>query len=271
VKGAARFDRVERDRGSALFGRSLMHMGYWALDIVGRALAAVGVTANGISIASLVLGALAGVAMALGHFGVGAALAILSALGDTLDGIVARVQGTASDAGEVLDAAVDRYEEFFFLGGIVVFVRQSVLAVCCVLLALLGSFMVSYATAKAEALRTEVPRGAMRRPERAVYLILGAALTPLFADALAGRVQSPPAWLVALPAMAGAGLVAVVANVSAVRRLMKLAAAVARPRPVVHSAPETDDPRSAPSSVQSTMATPTGCDSEALASVDGAR
>jgi heme exporter protein D len=84
---------------------------------------------------------------------------VVSALGDTLDGIVARLQGTASDAGEVLDAAVDSYEEFFFLGGIVVHVRQSAVGVSLVLLALLGSFMVSYATAKAEALRAEIPRG----------------------------------------------------------------------------------------------------------------
>ena len=178
VRGAATFERVERDQGSALLGRSLMQMGYWALDHLGRGLVALGATANGVSIASLLFGIGAGIALAFGHFGLGAALAVVSGLGDTLDGIVARRTKTASDAGEVLDAAVDRYEEFFFLGGIVVHERGSALGVSLVLSALLGSFMVSYATAKAEALRAEVPRGAMRRPERAAYLIAGAALTP---------------------------------------------------------------------------------------------
>ena len=227
--GAAMFERVERDQGSALLGRSLMQMGYWALDHVGRGLVALGATANGVSIASLLFGIAAGVALAFGHFGLGAALAVVSGLGDTLDGIVARRTKTASDAGEVLDAAVDRYEEFFFLGGIVVHERGSAVGVSLVLSALLGSFMVSYATAKAEALRAEVPRGAMRRPERAAYLIAGAALTPLLAPLLGGATVAA-SWTAELPILAAVGLVAVIANVSAVRRLAKLAAAVGGPR-----------------------------------------
>jgi len=230
ARGAVRFERVERDKGSALFGASLMQMGYWALDFVGRGLSRMGATANGISIASLILGIGAGVALACGHFGVGALLAVISALGDTLDGIVARLQGTASDAGEVLDAAVDRYEEFFFLGGIVVHVRQSALGVSLVLLALLGSFMVSYASAKAEALRAQIPRGAMRRPERAAYLIVGAALTPVLAPVIQAHVPDATSWMLEMPALGAVALVALVANVSAVRRLSKLAAAVSGPR-----------------------------------------
>ena len=231
VRGVAKFERVEKDKGSPLLGASVMQMGYWALDFLGRGLSALGATANGISLASLALGAGAGVALAFGHFGVGALLAVMSALGDTLDGIVARLQGTASDAGEVLDAAVDRYEEFFFLGGIVVHVRQSALGVSLVLFALLGSFMVSYATAKAEALRAVVPRGAMRRPERAAYLIIGAGLTPILAPFLASHLGSP-SWLLELPALAAVGLVALVANISAVQRLSKLFLAVGGPRPI---------------------------------------
>jgi phosphatidylglycerophosphate synthase len=209
VRGVAKFDRVAKDKGSALFGASLMQMGYWWLDYLGRGLSALGATANGISLASLVLGIGAGVALAFGHFGVGALLAVLSALGDTLDGIVARLQGTASD-------------------GIVVHVRQSAVGVSLVLLALLGSFMVSYATAKAEALRAEVPRGAMRRPERAAYLIIGAGLTPILAPFIAS--QGGTGWLLELPALGAVGLVALVGNVSAVRRLAKLFAAVGKPR-----------------------------------------
>jgi phosphatidylglycerophosphate synthase len=276
VRGAARFERVERDKGSALFSASLMQMGYWALDFVGRGLAAVGATANSISVASLVFGILAGVAFAFGHFGAGALLAIVSALGDTLDGIVARRQGTASDAGEVLDAAVDRYEEFFFLGGIVVYVRQSVIGISLVLLALLGSFMVSYATAKAEALRAQIPRGAMRRPERAAYLIMGAALTPIFARAVAARAPDAAGWLLDLPVLAAVGLVALVANVSAVRRLAKLAAAVGGPHPAVVVAARAVEPAAAvpaapAQEVEPALARPGARDAEALVHVDAVR
>jgi CDP-diacylglycerol---glycerol-3-phosphate 3-phosphatidyltransferase len=238
VRGVATFERVERDQGSALLGRSLMQMGYWALDHIGRWLVMLGATANGVSIASLLFGIGAGVALAFGHFGLGAILAVISGLGDTLDGIVARRTKTASDAGEVLDAAVDRYEEFFFLGGIVVHERGNAVGVSLVLSALLGSFMVSYATAKAEALRAEVPRGAMRRPERAAYLIAGAAITPVAAPLLRS-VFGPgaSAWAAELPMIVAVGLVALIANVSAIRRLSKLAKAVGGPRPVAAAGP----------------------------------
>ena len=269
-----------------------MQMGYWALDFIGRGLSAMGATANGISVASLVLGIGAGVALAFGHFGIGALLAVISALGDTLDGIVARLQGTASDAGEVLDAAVDRYEEFFFLGGIVVHVRQSAVGVSLVLFALLGSFMVSYASAKAEALRAQIPRGAMRRPERAAYLIVGAGLTPIVAPFVLSRVPEAATWLLELPALGAVALVALVANVSAVRRLAKLAAAVGGPRVaaapavgVAMAARATDVPSgppvragqlaaaAAPAAVSATVARaePRTRDAEARVHIDAAR
>ena len=50
-------------------------------------------------------------ALALGHLGIGGALATAAAPGDSLDGLVARATGTASPRGGLLDAAVDRYGE----------------------------------------------------------------------------------------------------------------------------------------------------------------
>ena len=83
--------------------------------------------------------------------------------------------------------------------------------------------MVSYTTAKAEAMGVAPPRGAMRRAERAVYLMVGAALTPvasaLFAD-------SPSLALRELPIILALTIVAVVANISAVQRLAAIAAAL---------------------------------------------
>jgi len=221
--GAASFDRVKRDKGSALFGASAMQMGYWGLDPIGRALAAGGVSANLVSVCSLVFGLGAGAAMAIGHFGVGAALAVVSALCDALDGMLARHTATASDSGEVLDAAVDRYVEFAFLAGLVIHDRDHPLRMALALAAILGSFMVSYATAKAEGMGVPAPRGAMRRPERAMYLTLGAACCP-FAALWAAR--GGPSWTSEAPMIAAVALVAVVGNASAVRRLASVAAAL---------------------------------------------
>jgi CDP-diacylglycerol--glycerol-3-phosphate 3-phosphatidyltransferase len=224
TSGAAVFDRVKRDKGSVLLSAGAMHMAYWGLDPLGRGLARLGVSANAVTASSLVLGALAGLAMALGHFGVAAAVTTAGSLCDALDGIVARHTKTASESGEVLDASVDRYVEFAFLAGLAIFVQGRALWLGLVLAAMLGSFMVSYASAKAETFGVEVCRGAMRRPERAVYLTLGATLSPFVAAwaAASGR----PASLGMAPMLAATSMVALIGNVSAVQRLAATARAL---------------------------------------------
>jgi len=156
----------------------------------------------------------------LGHFGVAAVITAVASLGDTLEGLVARMSGVASDAGEVLDAAVDRYFEGVFLGGLAIFYHNDVAMLILVLAALLGSFMVSYATAKAEACRAEVPRGWMRRQERAVYLNVGITLVPIMA-ALAPAAQS--ATWGKVPVLVTVSIVALFSNWSAISRLRALA------------------------------------------------
>ncbi len=238
--GAARHARIERAGSSPLLGKGAMEMGYWAMRPAARACIALGIGANAISWASLALAAGAGLALALGHFGVGAALSVVSSVCDALDGLVARETGTASDSGEVLDAAVDRYAELMFLGGIVFFARLDAVTVVLALAATAGAIMVSYATAKAEALHVQAPRGAMRRQERAVYFVLGTALVPVLAAAAAR--WGLPAWIDRIPLLLTLGLVAVVGNVSAVRRLAAIARAVRKPQPARD--PEVDDAES---------------------------
>jgi CDP-diacylglycerol--glycerol-3-phosphate 3-phosphatidyltransferase len=98
-----------------------------------------------------------------------------------------------------------------------------------VLLALAGSFMVSYGSAKAEALRVAVPDGMMRRAERATVLCVGVAVVP-FAGELATRLDVP--WLHHAPVLLAVAIVAVAANASAVRRLRLVALAAAPVRAV---------------------------------------
>jgi phosphatidylglycerophosphate synthase len=218
--GRARFARVDKDGGSALLGQGTMNAAYWALQPFGSVCVALGIGANVITFGSLLLAIAAGVALAKGMFGLGALLAGISSIFDALDGLVARKTGTASDSGEVFDASVDRYAELFFLGGLAFFYRDVPWALVACMSALGGSFMVSYATAKAEALQVKAPRGAMRRPERAAYLVAGATLTPL----LGAEWPITPMLMTVL-------LVAIVGNASAVNRFMAIARAVARPSP----------------------------------------
>lgn len=216
TSGRRAFPRVAKEGSSALLNRYPMEATHWALEPMGRACARAGVSANHVTAVSLLLAACAGVALGMGHWGLGGALAAVSALGDTLDGIVARKAGTASDAGETFDAVVDRYSEVFFLGGVACALRASVALLVLTLAALLASFMVSYTTAKAEALGVTLPRGTMRRPERATYLTIGALLGPV--AALFGASYSVAPIVLAL------ALVALVGNVSAVRRIASLMA-----------------------------------------------
>ena len=225
AQGRARHARVDRDRGSVLLGKGVMEMAYWAMRPIVRAAVRAGATPNAITWGAAALSLVVGVALATGHFGLAAALALVASLGDALDGLVARETGLACDAGEVLDAAADRYAEFFFLGGLAVWYRGSLPLLSLVLASLLASFMVSYGTAKAEALHVEAPRGAMRRAERAFYLGAGALLTPFF------QFATPVGPWGELPMLAAVALVAVIGNVSAFRRLAAVVRTVERERP----------------------------------------
>jgi len=220
-KGQAHFDRVDRQGGSPLLSKSIMEMGYWFFQPLAKLLIFCRLTANHISWGSFFFGLLAGFCLAFGHFGFGAGFAAISAVMDSLDGIVARMTHQASDVGEVLDAAIDRYVEFFFIGGLAVYYREMPVLLILCLLALGGSFMVSYSTAKAEALQVDPPKGSMRRPERALYLTLGAALSPITIPWFESGRDYPIS--IGHPMVAALCLVAVMANFSAVERLWAIA------------------------------------------------
>ncbi|HTR51396.1 MAG TPA: CDP-alcohol phosphatidyltransferase family protein [Kofleriaceae bacterium] len=212
MRGVARSERVGRIGGTMMVGQEIMDWTYWSVEPIVRGLVAMGVTANGLTWSALVLGLGAGVALGFDMFGLAALLATCSTIGDILDGQVARLTKTGSMRGELLDAAIDRYTEFAFLAGLAFHYRESPAELGLVLAALLACFMVSYASAKAEALQVEPPRGLMRRHERAVYLITGVAFASLFG----------------LPILVTAALaiVAVVGNVAAILRLVRIGRAL---------------------------------------------
>jgi phosphatidylglycerophosphate synthase len=221
VKGRPRFARVDRQGGSALLSKGVMEMAYWWLQPMGRALVAAHITPNMISWASLFFGLLAGICLAFGHFGFGGGFALVSGFLDSLDGMVARMTGASSDAGEVLDATIDRYVEGFFISGLVIYYRDIPVLQILALLALMGSFMVSYSSAKAEALHVDPPKGSMRRPERAFYLTLGAVLSPITISQYEYVRDYPIS--IGFPMVVALGIIAVLANASAIERMAAIA------------------------------------------------
>ena len=226
-------EAVGSGRSSLLVPRPVSDAALRCLDHIGRALVTLHVPASAVSLGGLVLAALAGLAVGTGHFGLAAAAMILASLGDALDGLVARRSHSASVSGALLDASVDRYEEFFFLGGLAFLFRGKAPLLVLTLLALCGSFMISYGSAKAEAIGVPAPPSAMRRAERAVCLCVGTAATCLAEWGVARLAL--PAWIGIAPVVAALAVVAVVANVSAIRRLR----AIARQTDVAAPSPST--------------------------------
>ncbi len=212
TRSAATSDRVERIGGSMLLGKGVMNWTYWAVDPVVRGLVALHISANALTWASLAFGLGAGAALATGWFGLACLLATVSTIGDILDGQVARITKTGSDRGELLDAAIDRYTEYAFAAGLAIYFRDSVPLLLLVLGAQLACVMVSYASAKAEALQIAAPRGLMRRHERAAYLIVGAGVVSLVGSEL--------------PIIVALAIVALVGNFAAVIRFVRIARAL---------------------------------------------
>ena len=177
--GRESYSRVEQQGSSKLVSKRVMEMGYWMFQPLGDLCIKYNISPNQITWTSSFIGLLAAAFVAFGFFGIAATLLAISATMDGLDGLVARKTGQTSPAGEILDSTLDRYVDFFFLAGLVIYYKSSTLMLIITLLAILGSFMVSYSTAKAEAMQVTPPRGNMKRSDRLVYLILGALLSSM--------------------------------------------------------------------------------------------
>jgi CDP-diacylglycerol--glycerol-3-phosphate 3-phosphatidyltransferase len=208
VVGRALDARVQRESATVLLGRFPIEAFHWALRGVGRAIARSGVSPDTLTLISLIVSGLSLPLAAYGKLPAAGAALLFGAAFDALDGIVARERSVASDAGEVLDAVVDRYADAAPLLGLAVFYRASVPALLLVLAALLGSMLVSYVRAKSEAMALSLPGGLMRRHERIAYLTAGLLVGPLLK--LASIPLDAPLTLLAV------GVVAVVSNIAAV-------------------------------------------------------
>ena len=113
-------------------------------------------------------------------FWIAAALFGLGSILDILDGALARQSDKATPLGEFLDSISDRVSEGFVLAAIaLVFARagDDVGVVFCVA-AVAGSFLVSYARAKAELIGLKGDVGIGSRAERVVVISAGLILAP---------------------------------------------------------------------------------------------
>lgn len=145
-----------------------------------------GITPNQLTLAGLGLNFLAGWIFSGGHFFLGGLVMLIAALGDLLDGPLARLTGKSSKFGAFLDSTVDRYSDFFLFGGLAVFFawngRYGWLLI--VLGILLGGFVTSYTKARAENFIANCNVGVFERPERIIVLAAGTLFSFLMPLAL---------------------------------------------------------------------------------------
>lgn len=146
------------------------------LTYIARGLEATGISPNALTLIGFLLTLLVATILATGNLLAGGLLLIFAALFDTLDGALARHSQQVTVFGAFLDSVMDRYSEAVTLFALIFFYSATIDGRTNVLLltaTLIGSLLVSYTRARAEAVNIECKEGFFQRTERIVVLIIG--------------------------------------------------------------------------------------------------
>lgn len=144
----------------------------------------------------------------------GLILILLSGFIDALDGAVARALGKTTPFGGVLDSICDRYSDAILLIGIIL---GGWVDPFWGILAIVGSILVSYARARAEAAGVEqLGVGIAERPERLIIIMI---VTLLEYFTVLGILFPPPVFFGITTWIAyGVILVAILAHITVIQR-----------------------------------------------------
>ena len=158
---------------------------------VGLALHRLGVSADAVTLAGFALTLLAALFIARGRLQEGGLLLLISLPLDALDGAVARAAQRDSRFGGVLDSTLDRYADAAMFAALVYYFASlgQMEHLALALLALVGSYGVSYVRARAGEAGIELREGLFTRLERALVLLLALLIPGLLLPGL---------WLLAL-------------------------------------------------------------------------
>jgi CDP-diacylglycerol---glycerol-3-phosphate 3-phosphatidyltransferase len=132
-------------------------------------------TPNAISITGLIGNLIAAALILEEHFVLAAIAFILGSLCDMMDGRYSRMSGKGTPFGAFLDSTLDRIEEGVVLAAVATWFAKNSneVAAGATVLAVVGSFMVSYTRARAEALGVGGTVGIASRAVRVVILSAG--------------------------------------------------------------------------------------------------
>jgi CDP-diacylglycerol--glycerol-3-phosphate 3-phosphatidyltransferase len=132
-------------------------------------------TPNAISLTGFALNVAAAVLIFERFFFLAGVAFVIGSIMDTLDGRYSRMSGKGTPFGAFLDSTLDRIEEGVVLIAVAAYfaTRHEEAAVAATVAAALGSLMVSYTRARAEALGVPCKVGLATRPVRVVILSAG--------------------------------------------------------------------------------------------------
>jgi CDP-diacylglycerol--glycerol-3-phosphate 3-phosphatidyltransferase len=141
------------------------------------------ITANTVTVIGLIITAAAAIVITQGWLVAGALILLGGSLLDAVDGALARATGGGTPFGSFLDSTIDRASEaILYLGVAGYYLTTSdapATPVVLAMLALAGSFLVSYARARAEGIGLTASVGLAPRTERLVLIIAGIGLAGL--------------------------------------------------------------------------------------------
>src|SRR5215208_405063 len=172
----------------------------WVLDPLGGFFNRLGLTPNAMTLLGLLGNSVGAYYLAMGNMLTGGILVLLMTPIDALDGTMARLRGESSDFGAFVDSVSDRYSELIIYSGLLYhyLTLGDPLGGMLVFGAAAGSVLVSYVKARAEGLGYGAKVGLLTRVDR--YLVLAPSL-------------------VFNQLYLGLGIIAVLANITALQRV----------------------------------------------------
>jgi CDP-diacylglycerol--glycerol-3-phosphate 3-phosphatidyltransferase len=143
------------------------------------------VSPNTITTVGTLLTVAASVVYATGHIMTAGWIMNVTAFFDVADGEVARRTGRSSVFGAFYDSTLDRVADGALMAGLAFFyatnaVHHNLYMVVVCLVCIVGTFLISYTRARAEALGVDAKVGVMQRPERMVLLSVPQSFFGLF-------------------------------------------------------------------------------------------
>ena len=140
-----------------------------------RLIAKTPVTPNALTVMSLLVMVVAAFLVASHHLVWGGIVVLFASVFDILDGALARATNRVTKFGAALDSSLDRLAEGVIFVALMWFFsdKGSTVGVFLAGLAMVSSFLVSYARARAEGLGLECQVGIFTRSERIALIVAG--------------------------------------------------------------------------------------------------